>query len=178
MFISNNMKIDIRQIRAAGTDFRFTGSAEEMDIAVPGVKFPSPIEVELVATFAGDEIICQGEVFSEVEAECSRCLEPFDLVVEGALSFVVQLVDTLVELNSYDEDFEIVPKTQTFLDISARVRDAIVLNIAMKPLCGEDCRGLCPMCGTNLNEGTCDCMPDKADERWDALKSLFDNQIE
>jgi uncharacterized protein len=94
------------------------------------------------------------------------------------MQFVVQMIDSPLDELDGDDDFEIIPKTQTFIDISQRVHDAIMLNISLKPLCSEDCRGLCPMCGANLNEGECDCTPDKTDERWDALKNLFDNQLE
>jgi len=172
------MNLDLRQIRVESTDLHFSQSAEELEISVAGVKFPAPIEIDVAATMIGDEIICQGEVFTEVEIECSRCLELFDMPIEAHLQFVVQMIDSPQELESEDDDFEVIPKTQTNYDISQRVRDAVTLSLPLKPLCSEDCRGLCPMCGTNLNESTCDCTPDKTDERWDALKNLFDEQIE
>jgi uncharacterized protein len=170
------MKIDIRQIKPEGSEFHFSESAEELEISTVGVKFPSAIETDLTATLTGDEIIFQGEAYTEVEIECSRCLENFDLPIEARLQFVVQMIDSAQELSSEDEDFEVIPKTQTTLDISQRVREGILLTLPLKPLCSEDCKGLCPMCGINLNENDCDCMPDKTDERWDALKKLFDNQ--
>lgn len=173
------MKIEIREIMPEGTDFHFSESAEEMDISVTGVKFPSPIDVDLSIALSGDELICQGEVYTEVEVECSRCLELFDLPVRERLQFVVQMIDSLVvDIDEDTDDFEMIPKSQTFIDISDRVRDSIVLKISMKPLCNEDCKGLCPMCGVNLNDSECDCMPDKKDERWDALKNLFNDQFE
>jgi uncharacterized protein len=174
--ISTLMKIDLRQVQPEGSDFHFSESAEEMEISIAGVKFPSPIEVDITAIQTGDEIICRGEVYAHVEVECSRCLEIFDHEIETGLQFVVQLMDAPEGDKGENEDFEIIPKTQTSLDISQRVRDAIILETSLKPLCSEDCKGLCPMCGINLNEGTCDCTPDKVDERWDSLKNLFDNQ--
>ena len=170
------MKIDIRQIEPEGSDFHFSETAEEMEISVIGVKFPSPIEVEFNATLTGDEIICQGEVFNEIEIECSRCLELFDMPIKARLQFVVQMIDIPPEKedDEDDDDFEIIPKSQTYIDIAQRVRDAIMLNIDLKPLCSENCKGLCPMCGVNLNESECECTPDKSDERWDTLKNLFE----
>lgn len=173
------MKIEIRQIADQGKDFHFAETAEEMEISAEGIKFPNPIEVDISATLSGDEIICQGEAYTEVEIECSRCLDIFDYEIKANLQFVVQILDSPIEVdNESDEDFEVISKTENFLDISSRVRDAIVLSLPLKPLCGEDCRGLCPMCGANLNDGDCDCTPDKSDERWDALKNLFGEQIE
>lgn len=172
------MNLELRKIEAEGTDFHFSQSAEDLEIAANGVKFPSAVEIDLTATMIGDEIICQGEIYTEVEIECSRCLDLFDMPIEAHLQFVVQMIDSPQELESEDDDFEVIPKTQTTYDISPRVRDAVTLSIPLKPLCREDCKGLCPMCGTNLNENTCDCTPDKTDERWDALKNLFDEQME
>ncbi|MCD6161510.1 MAG: DUF177 domain-containing protein [candidate division Zixibacteria bacterium] len=173
------MKIEIREITPEGNDFHFSESAEEMDISVTGVKFPMPIEVDLSIVLSGDELICQGEVHTDVEVECSRCLEIFDLPVRERLQFVVQMTDSPIMNSDEDNDeFEMIPKTQTFIDISDRVRDSIVLQISMKPLCSEDCKGLCPMCGINLNEEECNCMPDKTDERWETLKNLYDDQFE
>jgi len=173
------MKLEIRQITPEGSDFHFTETAEEMEISSEGVKFPNPITIDLTAALTGDEIICQGEVYTTVEVECSRCLNNYDLEIKADLQFVVQILDSVIESGiEGDEDYEIIPKTQTILDISSRVRDAIVLSIPLKPLCDEDCRGLCPLCGANLNDGDCDCKLDKTDERWDVLKDLFNGQIE
>lgn len=173
------MKIEIRQVTDRGKDFHFQETAEEMEISAEGVKFPNPIEVDISATLSGDEIICQGEVYTGVEIECSRCLDIFDVEIKTDLQFVVQILDSPIEVeNDIDEDFEVISKSENLLDISQRVRDAIVLSLPLKPLCSEDCQGLCSMCGANLNDGGCDCKPDKSDERWDALKNLFGEQIE
>ncbi len=173
------MKIEIRQITDESKDFHFSETAEEMEISAEGIKFPNQIEVDLSANLSGDEVICQGEVFTTLEIECSRCLEVFDYEIKAPLRFVVQILDTPLDIgDGGDDDFEVISKTDTYLDISQRVRDALVLEIPLKPLCGEDCRGLCSLCGANLNDGECDCKPDKSDERWDALKNLFGEQME
>jgi uncharacterized protein len=173
------MKIDLRQVTPEGNDFHFTEKADEMEISTEGVKFPYPIEADISAMLSGDEVICQGEVFTTLEIECSRCLDLFDYEVNTRLQFVIQMLDGTVDFEDEDyDDYEVIPKTQTVFDISQRVKDAIILSIPLKPLCSEDCKGLCPMCGANLNEGQCDCTPDKTDERWDALKNLFDEQVD
>jgi uncharacterized protein len=172
------MKLELRQIVGEGTDFHFAETAEEMEISSERVNFPDPIEVDLSATLSGDEIICQGEVYTTVEIECSRCLEIYDLPIKADLQFVAQILDSPIDMPGDDEDFEVISKTQNILDISQRVRDAIVLAIPLKPLCSEDCKGLCPICGANLNDSECDCKPDRTDERWDALKDLFNEEIE
>lgn len=158
--------------------FHLSETAEELDIAVEGAKFPFPIEVDFTGTLTGDEVICRADIRAEAEVECGRCLEIFNLPIHSRLQFVVQMLDAPPETANDDEDFEIIPTAQMELDISQRVREAVILAIPIKPLCSEDCRGLCPMCGADLNEAPCDCVPDKTDERWDILKRLFNNQID
>lgn len=172
------MKVELRQIKAESRTFHFSETAEELDIDIENAKFPFPIEVDLNGVLSGDEIIFLVDIKAEIEVECSRCLEIFSMPIHNRHQFVVQLVDNSTDTESDDEDFEIIPKGQTEIDIGPRVRESIILSVPIKALCSENCRGLCPMCGVNLNEDSCDCVRDKTDERWDVLKRLFDNQME
>lgn len=172
------VKIELRQITTEPRTFHYSETAEELEIDVENAKFPFPIEVEFDGTLSGDEIICRIDVRAEVELECGRCLEIFSMPIHSRHQFVVQMVDNPTVPPSDDEDFEIIPKSRTELDIGRRVRESVILAIPIKPLCSENCLGLCPMCGINRNEDKCDCVQDKADERWDVLKRLFNNQME
>ena len=58
------------------------------------------------------------------------------------------------------------------LDLGEAIRQYSVMATPAKPLCKEDCAGLCPTCGANLNNGTCGCPPQPVDHRWDALRKL------
>ncbi|HBZ01851.1 MAG TPA: hypothetical protein DEO84_11085 [candidate division Zixibacteria bacterium] len=168
------MKTDLRNITPDGCELRFSEIAEDLELTADGFDFPQPIEVELSAAKSGDEILMQGVVSTAVEMECARCLEIFEMDINPRIQFVIQLLDISEPQPSEDDDFVILPKTTGEYDISQRVREAILLELPLKPLCSETCKGLCPMCGVNLNEGECDCTPDKTDERWDSLKQLFD----
>jgi uncharacterized protein len=168
------MKLDLRVIKHEGSRYRFSELAGDLELAMEGFEFPEPIDVDLSASKSGDEVIVQGRVNATVEMECSRCLESFEMEVDPKMQFVIQLLDTNQPQYSEDDDFIILPRTTGEYEISDRVREAILLELPLKPLCSEDCRGLCPMCGVNLNETDCECTPDKTDERWDSLKQLFD----
>jgi uncharacterized protein len=61
------------------------------------------------------------------------------------------------------------------LDLGETIREAVILEIPQVVLCRPDCRGLCPGCGSDLNEGACKCTPEGGDPRWDALKHLKDS---
>ena len=174
LLISAFVKVDFRQIKPEGSEFTFAVSAEDVELSAEGVEFPEPVELALTATKTGDEIIFQGAVTTTAELDCSRCLERFELPIRSKMQFVIQLLEMNSPQDSDDEDFIVLPKTTQEYDLSERVREAILLELPLKPLCSVSCRGLCPMCGTNLNESSCECTPDKTDERWESLRQLFD----
>jgi len=167
------MKVEFRQVKAGGSEFSFSVPATDLELEVQGFKFPEPIGIELTATKSGDEIIFQGNVSTLIEAECARCLELFEKPVSSRLQFVIQFLDVGGPEDTGDDDFVVLPKTAEDYDISDRVREAIILELPYKPLCEKSCRGLCPMCGENLNETDCGCTQDETDERWDTLRRLF-----
>jgi uncharacterized protein len=168
------MKMDLRDIKPNGVDLVYSEIAQDLELAANGFEFPEPIEVNLTAVKSGDEVIVQGRISTLVEMECARCLELFEMEITPKIQFVIQMLEINEQQYSDDDDFVILPKTSGEIDISDRVRESILLELPLKPLCSENCRGLCPMCGVNLNETECECTPDKTDERWDSLKQLFD----
>ena len=116
-----------------------------------------------------------GTVAAELELPCSRCLEPFRLLV--ASSFDVRYLpasaaSAAVEREVDDEDLETSCYRNDEIDLNELLREQFYLALPMKPLCAEECQGLCAACGTNLNAGTCDCAPVWEDPRLAALKGL------
>jgi uncharacterized protein len=74
--------------------------------------------------------------------------------------------------DSDDPDYRIVSPSDVEIDFTADIRDAIILAIPIKILCREDCKGLCPQCGQNLNSETCNCVVKKVNPQWAALSTL------
>lgn len=98
---------------------------------------------------------------------CDRCLAPFRRQDTVDLEHI--LVTTLE--NEENEDFVLIDNYQLPLD--DLITADILLQLPLKNLCREDCRGLCPQCGKNLNEGLCRCKPDTADPRLEVLRQLL-----
>ena len=73
-----------------------------------------------------------------------------------------------------EEDEETYPLRGELLDLQPLIRDALLLELPLAPLCSEDCQGLCPTCGADLNDGPCDCDHAPSDPRWAALDLLKD----
>lgn len=107
-----------------------------------------------------------GEVSTQVQVTCRRCLVPVTVDVEDAVRL----------LFTEDEDIDdpaavILPPRAVEIDLGDAVREALILAIPEFPLCRDDCRGLCARCGADLNQGPCGCRPE-TDPRWRALKAL------
>lgn len=155
------MKIDVSEIlKEPGVSLPFDIKGTVADLTFDGgsVEVTGPLTVRGVATSLGDGIYVEANVRGTVRLVCSRCLQtfemPIDLSCEGKFtSDAVQEKD-----GEDDEDYvETFPLDGTSCDLSEMLHHEIVLSLPMKPLCSEDCKGLCPECGTNLNERDCDC---------------------
>ena len=113
-------------------------------------------------------LIMTGELTTRLHGNCDRCAKP----VEQDLSFSVEAVlVTELENEDYDDPwtFELVGDQADLDDI---LTTAVVLNMDSKLLCNEDCRGLCPKCGADLNDGPCSCKPE-LDPRMAVLQQLL-----
>lgn len=127
------------------------------------------VDVRLRASYAGTgEVVARGALKGTLMQECRRCLEPVrtDFTVELTLVFVAD-----VEEGERGGAYPFEPVGEE-LDLSQAVREEAVLAMNPFVVCKPECRGLCPQCGQNLNEGTCDCTLDEPDPRWAALREL------
>jgi uncharacterized protein len=107
-----------------------------------------------------------GGVRTQVQVTCRRCLVPFTVDVDDAVS----LLFTEDEDND-DPAAVIIPPRVADIDLGDAIREALILAIPEFPLCRDDCRGLCTRCGADLNQGACSCRPE-TDPRWGALHVL------
>jgi len=168
------MKIELKR---ASEDYSQTLHLEEgpevLELEAEGVTFEKPIKAELTVSKSQDQLICRGKVTSSVKMECSRCLTEYDQSISSALDFVIDLTGNLDGMKSEEEGYFFADPTSTFFEIDDLVREAIILSLPLKPLCSEDCKGLCPICGTDLNRSQCSCVKEKTDPRWDQLKGLL-----
>ena len=120
-------------------------------------------------------ILVQGELHSEASLPCSRCLRPASvpLGVELEEVFVPTLdIVTGRTLAMAEEDRALWIDEHHMLDLTEVLRQAVLVGLPMHVLCDRDCKGLCPICGQNLNEGDCGCAPEP-DVRWSVLLDLL-----
>ena len=117
-----------------------------------------------------------GRVRATLEVACGRCLEPFVLPVDTTvdLTYVphpTEVGDEEIELK--DEDLTTAHYQQQVIDLGEMLREQFYLALPMRPLCREECKGLCAQCGTNLNQSTCACQPRWEDPRLAGLRTLM-----
>lgn len=122
------------------------------------IEIEEPIKLELEIFNTSDSFVVEGKLKAELILSCSRCLQKYSSSIELEISEDV--------LKSEMEDEE-----ELYLDDI--VVDNIILFLPMKPLCSDGCRGICPECGQNLNEGECDCEVEAVDPRLAKLKDFY-----
>ena len=116
-----------------------------------------------------------GRVQAPLELACSRCGEPFGLPVDAPFDIrclPATEASTEVDREIEENDLETSYYRDDQIDLNELIREQFYLVLPMKPLCREDCRGLCVQCGTNLNVASCECAPAWEDPRLAPLKGL------
>lgn len=126
-----------------------------------------PVTVSGTVKNRADVLTLEGEAEGKLHLSCDRCSKRF--TAEKTVPLHVLLAAELAG----DEEDEIVLLDGDELDVEELAFTAFVLEMDTKNLCSEDCKGLCPGCGVNLNEEACRCKP-AVDPRWAALQQLID----
>jgi len=154
--------IDVKELGAGKGVFRGeeTGAvldlADEEDLCVIG-----PVQYDLTAEMANGNLVVRGTVEADISFACVRCAEFFSKKVSDS-SFLRVFEDI-------EDDIEAA-------DLTADVRESIILAFPTSPVCDQNCKGLCSRCGTNLNKAACTCQSALTDERWNVLDSLKQDQ--
>jgi uncharacterized protein len=159
-----------------GQTLKLEEDPETLELRAEGASFEKPVKVNLSISKSSTQLICRGKAEASAKLECSRCLSVYDQPVISDLDFVVDFTEGQQEFNSEEDNYFVVDPSSGFLQIDAMVREAILLALPLKPLCSRDCKGLCPICGTDLNKSECSCVKRETDPRWEKLKGLLDSK--
>lgn len=132
-------------------------------VTAAGLPPGAEVDVDVLLEAVADGVLVSGTVSAPWEGECRRCLGI-------ACGSAVVAVRELFEQHPTEGDTW--PLRHDQVDLEPLVREAVVLELPLAPLCREDCQGLCPICGADRNDGSCGCAPDDRDPRWAALDAL------
>ena len=169
------MLLDLTRYRRPLESFSRTFPPGEVGEKEDAYTVVAPVELAFDVHKDKDRFRLVGTAKTELELACSRCLEPFRLPVDAAFDIrylPASEASTDPEREVEEEDLETSYYSDDQIDLNQLLREQFYLALPMKPLCREDCKGLCSQCGTNLNTGTCTCAPAWDDPRLAGLKAL------
>lgn len=157
-------------IDCPGQSVPFSVSVDLSDLCY-GVSYPvsEPVLAQGTVRNTAGVLMMEGQVRTTIHGICDRCAGSFDREV----TFPIDVVLVTELANEENEDEWVFPLEGDGADLDDIVRTVFVLNLDSKLLCKEDCKGLCPRCGKNLNDGPCNCQKE-LDPRFAALKQLLE----
>lgn len=173
------MRVDVAELKLDAGSHKTVPVAvavEPVEIGGQSVQFDRPFKGEAEIWNAGDRLLVRATLSGEAQLPCSRCLTTFSLPLETSFEeeFIEGQPGKDDEADEDESDRTVTYYTGDEIDLSEPIRDHILLELPMKALCREDCEGLCPTCGTNLNEGSCSCVETTSvDPRLAALEKLL-----
>ena len=167
------MRLDLRPIlHVPGASLPFDFSLDLSGLDFYGERpFTQPVRVRGSVRNMADALLLEGKAETTLSLVCDRCLRPF------RQEMCLPVETLLAEVLEDEENDEIVLLTDGQVDLDEVFTTAAVLAMDVKHVCSEDCKGLCPTCGADLNQGPCGCRPE-GDPRFAALAQLLDKENE
>ena len=170
------MKIDINEITGTGADLVFNAPISDFAFSVDEIILKEEVHVSTKIKKISKKILVEGNIKTQLELECSRCLEHFPSSIDENFQVIFEPSSPNVneeEVELKKEDLNIEFYKEGIIDLTEVVREQILLSIPMIPICKENCQGLCPYCGENLNHKKCSCEKKTIDPRWSKLQNLI-----
>lgn len=157
----------VELLRRPGTERELRLSVPPGSIGLDDLRIvpDAEVDIDLRCESLSDGIVVDGGVSVRFRGDCRRCLAP----VEGRLDSPLH---ELYQVNLTDPDAFPIEGDQ--IDLSVAIRETVLLDLPDAPVCRPDCAGLCPVCGIDLNSGSCSCEAPSTDPRWAALDALRD----
>ena len=172
------MKIAVKDIKTSPTEIHFVEEVHELNGVLERgsdaeYRFTVPLHVGMVHTRSGEDLMFSATLNSEIVGRCGRCLEEYTLSLAREFSRVLspgRTLDREQELTADELSASFYSEEE--VDLSALVHEETLLALPSRPLCREDCRGLCSQCGINLNVESCECRPEWKEPRLTVLSNL------
>ena len=185
----SSFKVQLREIPCHRT---FELGPEFVNSAVSGLPIRAALErpaddpdvgsavVDADLYIEDDNVFMRGSMRGHVVVACGRCVGPVEVPLDESLMVTFLPKDQVPELDTDEDeddipaadDLDVYPYEGEEVDLEPLFREQIILSVPFAPLCKEDCQGLCPSCGADLNTTTCNCERQVIDPRWSALEKL------
>ena len=169
------MLIEVSQIPPEGLDVSLPAEPLDLGDSAGVWEGPASVRADMHLDRSGRGIVIGGTFAGEVALVCSRCLEPFRFEAQDRFDVYCDagLPPPSGEDRKLDPDeLDVTYLEEGRINTDRLLRENILLSLPVQPLCREDCRGLCPQCGANLNLGSCGCQVPRVDPRLQVLRTL------
>jgi len=169
------MRIELENLEGGKGDFAHVYKPDDLNPVDERVSLTQPATVSGKVRLAGNEVFVNGHVEARARVECDRCLQPVEAPVNA--DFALEYISgSEYESSEAAELTEAEMSVSVFdgraIDVDEIVKEQILLAVPTRMLCRENCKGICPECGTDRNTGDCSCATNDIDPRWAALKNL------
>ncbi len=173
------MHIEIESLTEAGRPFMHTYKPAELALEEDErARLVGEAKVEGRASRKRQRVRVQGTVEASVEVYCDRCLAPVDVPVKSEFDLSYDPPDADEASDNIalgPDELETSVYTDEQIDLDELVREQVLLALPTRSLCREDCKGLCPTCGVDMNTQACNCEQKEIDPRWAGLAALKKN---
>ena len=163
------IKIRVSNLSNGIYDYIFEGPVSAIEIDEP---YSGVYKTNVALSKFDNQIILDAATDIPAVLTCDRCSSEFRTVITSSYRIIYLFSHKSDNDESERNEFVFVHPETDKIDLSQDIRDYALLALPMKKLCSEDCKGLCPKCGKNLNEGPCDCREETMDPRWEPLQKL------
>ena len=170
------MRIEVEKLTREGEPFAHSYAEGDLSLDESRAHLRGETAVEGRASRNGEEVRLSGKISAGVEVLCDRCLRPVSgpLEVEFRESFTPLAAETRLKEETVlsKDDLHVSVYEGDSIDVDELVREQVLLALPARFVCRDDCKGLCPTCGADLNEEPCACPKGEIDPRWAALEEL------
>jgi DUF177 domain-containing protein len=173
------MKIAVDDIKASPKELSYTEDVDELNArlgrGVRDYRVAAGLGVDVEYYRAGLDVFFRGALHGQVLGSCSRCLEEYTFGLDHPFAFVLvpRVAAGAESAELSDDDMALSYYQGEEIDLTPLVHEQTILALPTRPLCTEECRGLCSRCGANLNSGPCGCPAVPADPRLAVLRTLM-----
>lgn len=166
------MDILLEAVEMEPKELQLKAAPDEIELIHDLASMAKEVIYDVTVRRVEDEVFLNGFLDFTVRYTCARCLTEYDENYRQPLNLVLQLVPEEQVPDEEQDEFVLVASNQKSYNLVRYARDLITVSLPLKPICRENCQGLCSQCGTNLNENNCDCHKERIDPRWDGLRKL------
>lgn len=170
------MRIRVDNIPEGGRQIAEEIDPSAIELDVPGYGATEAFAFTGRATRLGEDVTLEGSLTGSVDSRCSRCLNDFRMPVDMSIDlvFVPRIEPARDDAEAVDVDIDagFSYYDGNSIDLLRELRELVLVNLPIKPVCREDCKGLCPRCGADLNDAPCRCAGEKGPSPFDKLKGL------